>query len=43
MLDDFEELVELKLLVHSVGILETMKNWGGLSIQGYMCWSIGYN
>ena len=39
-LEDFEELValvELELLVHSIGILETMKNWGGLSIQGYMC------
>ena len=45
-LEDFEELValvELELLVHSVGILETMKNWGGLSIQGYMYWSIGCN
>ena len=42
-LEDFVELVELELLVHSVGILKTMKNWGGLSIQGYMCWSMGYN
>ena len=45
-LEDFEELValvELELLVHSVGILETMKNWGGLSIQDYMCWSMGCN
>ena len=36
-LEKFVALVELELLVHSVGILETMKNWGGLSIQGYMC------
>ena len=45
-LEDFEEfvaLVELELLVHSVGILETMKNWGGLFIQDYMCWSMGCN
>ena len=45
-LKEFEELValvELELLVYSVGILETMKNWGGLSIQGYMCWSMGCN
>ena len=42
-LEDFVELVELELLVRSVGILETMKNWGGLSIQGYMCWSMGCN
>ena len=42
-LEELVALVELKLLVHSVGILETMTNWGGLSIQGYMCWSIGCN
>ena len=42
-LEHFEELVELELLVHFVGILETMKNWGGLSIQDYMCWSMGCN
>ena len=43
-LEDFEEFVALvELLVHSVGILETMKNWGGLSIQDYMCWSMGCN
>ena len=47
-LEEFEELValvelELELLVYSVGILETMKNWGGLSIQGYMCWNMGCN
>ena len=36
-LKELVALVELELLVHSVGILETMKNWGGLSIQGYMC------
>ena len=45
-LEELEELValvelELELLVHSIGILETMKNWGDLSIQGYMCWSKG--
>ena len=40
----FEELValvELELLVYSVRILETIKNLGGLSIQCYMCWSMG--
>ena len=45
-LEEFEEwvaLVELELLVHSVGILETMKTWGGLSIQDYMYWSMGCN
>ena len=45
-LEEFEELValvELELLFHSVGILKTMKTWGGLSIQGYMCWSMGCN
>ena len=42
-LEEFVALVELELLVHSVGILEIMKNWGGLSIQGYMCWSMGCN
>ena len=45
-LEDFEELValvELELLVHFVGILEIMKNWDGLSIQSYMCWSMGCN
>ena len=45
-LEEFEELVvlvELELLVHSVGILETMKNLGSISIQGYMCWSMGCN
>lgn len=43
---EFEKLValvKLELLVHSVGILETMKNWGGLSIQDYMCCSMGCN
>ena len=43
-LGEFEELValvELELLVHSVGTLETIKNWDGLSIQDYMCWSKG--
>ena len=44
-LEELEEFVELELelLVHSVGILETMKNWGGLSIQGYMCWIMSCN
>ena len=42
-LEKLVALVELELLVHSVGILETMKNWGGLSIQSYMCWSMGCN
>ena len=42
-LEELVALVELELLVHSVGVFETMKNWGGLSIQGYMCWSMGYN
>lgn len=42
-LKELVALVELELLVYSVGILETMKNWGGLSIQGYMCWSMSYN
>ena len=42
-LEEFVALVELELLVHSVGVLETIKNWGGLSIQDYMCWSIGCN
>ena len=47
-LEEFEELValvevEVELLVHSVGIIETMKNLGGLSIQDYMCWSMGCN
>ena len=42
-LEKFVALVELELLVHSIGILETMKNWGGLSIQSYMCWSMGCN
>ena len=42
-LGELVALVELELLVHSVEILETMKNWGGLSIQDYMCWSTGYN
>ena len=45
-LEKFEELValvELELLVHSVGILKTMKNWDGLSIQGYMWWSMSCN
>ena len=42
-LQKFVALVELELLVHSVGIFETMKNWGGLSIQDYMCWSMGCN
>ena len=49
-LEEFEELValmelelELELLVHSVEILETMKNWDGLSIQSYTCWSMGCN
>ena len=41
--EEFVALMELELLVHSVGILETMKNWGGLSTQGYMCWSMGCN
>ena len=40
-LEELVALVELELLVHSVGILETMKNWDGLSIQDYMCWSKG--
>ncbi|KAK9190912.1 hypothetical protein WN943_019522 [Citrus x changshan-huyou] len=31
-LEEFVALVELELLVHSVGVLETMKKWGGLSI-----------
>ena len=39
-LEELVALVELELLVHSVGIFDTMKNWGGLSIQGYMCWSM---
>ena len=42
-LEDFKELVELELLVHFVGILETMKIWGSLFIQGYMCWSMDCN
>ena len=42
-LEKFVALVELELLVHSVGILETMKYLDGLSIQGYMCWSMGCN
>ena len=42
-LEKLVTLVELELLVRSVRILETMKNRGGLSIQGYMCWSMGYN
>lgn len=41
--EEFVALVELELLAHSVGILETMKNCGGLSIQCYMCWSMGCN
>ena len=45
-LEDFVELValvELELLVHSVEILKIMKNLGGLSILGSMCWSMGCN
>ena len=47
-LEEFEKLValvelELEQQVHSVEILETMKNWGSLSIQDYMCWSMGCN
>ena len=42
-LEEFVALVELELLVHFVGILETMKNLGGLSIQDYMCWSMDCN
>ena len=45
-LEELEEsvaLVELELLVHYVRILETMKNWGDISIQGYMCWSMDCN
>lgn len=32
-LDEMVVLVELELLLHSVGILETMKSWNSLSIQ----------
>ena len=45
-LEKFEELialVKLELLVHFVEILEIIKNWGGLYIQGYMYWSMGCN
>ena len=42
-LKELVALVELELLVHFVRILETMKILGGLSIQGYMCWSMSYN
>ena len=42
-LGELVALVELELLVHSVRILETMKNYGGLSIQSYMYWSMGCN
>ena len=42
-LEELVALVELELLVDSVGILEIMKNLGSLSIQGYICWSMGYN
>ena len=34
-LEELVALVELELLVYSVRILETMKNWGGLFIQDY--------
>ena len=42
-LEELVALVELELLAHSVRNLETMKNWGVLSIQGYMCWSMSCN
>ena len=32
-LDEMVVLVELELLLHSVGILKTMKSWNSLSIQ----------
>ena len=42
-LKELVALVELELLVHSIGILETMKDLGGLFIQGYMYWSMDCN
>ena len=38
-LEELVALVALELLVHYVGILETMKNWDDIFIQDYMCWS----